>query len=62
VAFAGAGAVAHDWGDFSNSDAQPGGGAGLRLLLAKKNHINLRIDYAWGHGSTATYVGIGEAF
>jgi hypothetical protein len=62
VAFAGAGAVAHDWGDFGNSDAQPGGGAGLRLLLAKKNHINLRIDYAWGHGSTATYVGIGEAF
>jgi outer membrane protein assembly factor BamA len=62
VAFAGAGAVAHDWGDFGNSDAQPGAGAGLRLLLAKKNHINLRIDYAWGHGSTATYVGIGEAF
>jgi hypothetical protein len=62
VAFAGAGAVAHDWGDFGNSDAQPGGGLGLRFVLAKRNHINLRVDYAWGNGSTATYVSLAEAF
>lgn len=62
VAFAGAGAVAHTWDDFGNSQAQPGGGFGLRFVLAKRNHINLRADYSWGNGTTATYVSLGEAF
>ena len=62
VAFAGAGAVAHTWSDFGNSDAQPGGGLGLRFVLAKRNHINLRADYAWGNGSRATYISLGESF
>jgi hypothetical protein len=62
VAFAGAGAVAHTWSDFGNTQAEPGGGLGLRLVLAKSNHINLRADYAWGDGSKATYISIGEAF
>jgi outer membrane protein assembly factor BamA len=62
VAFAGAGAVAHTWQGFGNSRAEPGGGFGLRLVLAKKNHINLRADYAWGDGSHATYLSLGEAF
>lgn len=60
VAFAGAGAVGSDFGNFG--DAQPGGGFGLRFVLAKKNHINLRADYAWGNNSHASYVSIGEAF
>jgi outer membrane translocation and assembly module TamA len=62
VAFAGAGAVAHSWDDFGNSQAEPGGGFGLRFVLARRNHINLRADYSWGNGTTATYVSIGEAF
>ncbi|MEZ2346986.1 BamA/TamA family outer membrane protein [Terriglobus sp. RCC_193] len=62
TAFAGAGAVAHDWGGFSNSQAEPGGGLGLRFILAKRNHINLRMDYAWGDSSHAAYVSLGEAF
>lgn len=62
VAFAGAGAVAHDWGGFSDTPAEPGGGLGLRFVLAKRNHINLRADYAWGDRSKATYISIGEAF
>ena len=62
VAFAGAGAVAPNWGGFDNTEAHPGGGLGLRFLLAKRNHINLRFDYAWGENSRATYVSIGEAF
>jgi hypothetical protein len=62
VAFAGAGAVAPNWGGFDNTQAKPGGGLGLRFLLAKRNHINLRFDYAWGENSRATYVSIGEAF
>jgi outer membrane protein assembly factor BamA len=62
VAFAGAGAVAPTWGGFGNTDPEPGGGFGLRFLLAKKNHINLRADYAWGNNSHATYILLGEAF
>jgi len=62
VAFAGAGAVAHNWSDFSKSEAQPGGGFGIRLVLAKRNHINLRADFAWGNNSKASYVSLGEAF
>lgn len=62
TAFAGAGAVAHDWGGFGNSEAEPGGGFGLRFILAKRNHINLRFDYAWGDSSHAAYVSLGEAF
>jgi outer membrane protein assembly factor BamA len=62
VAFAGAGAVAHTWGGFGDTQAEPGGGFGLRFVLAKQNHINLRADYAWGNGSHATYVSLGEAF
>jgi len=62
AAFAGAGAVAHDWGGFGNSHAEPGGGFGLRFVLAKRNHINLRADYAWGDSSHAAYVSLGEAF
>jgi Omp85 superfamily domain len=62
VAFAGAGAVAHTWGGFGDTDAEPGGGAGLRFVLAKRNHINLRADYAWGNNSKAAYISLGEAF
>jgi hypothetical protein len=62
VAFAGAGAVAHTWGGFGSTQAEPGGGLGLRFMLAKRNHINLRADYAWGDGSHASYISLGEAF
>lgn len=40
VAFAGAGAVGSSFTSFGN--AEPGGGLGLRFVLAKRNHINLR--------------------
>lgn len=60
TAFAGAGAVGKTFGEMGS--AEPGGGLGLRYLLAKRNHINLRVDYAWGDSSHATYVSLGEAF
>ena len=60
--FMGAGEVTRHWSDFTWSNLRPGGGLGLRFVLAKINHINLRADYAWGKGSTAWYVGLGEAF
>ena len=62
VAFAGVGAVASDVSDLFEADALPSGGFGLRFLLEKKNHINLRVDFAWGDGQEAIYFGVGEAF
>ncbi len=60
VAFAGAGAVGKTFTQFGN--AEPGGGFGARFALAPKNHLNLRVDFAWGDNSRATYVSLGEAF
>ena len=60
--FMGAGEVARQWSDFTWNSLRPGGGLGLRFVLAKMNHINLRADIAWGKGSSAWYVGLGEAF
>ena len=62
VGFFGAGEVARKWEDFNTENILPGGGLGLRFLLAKMNHINVRVDYAWGKGSQTWYVGLGEAF
>jgi hypothetical protein len=62
VAFVGGGEVAPDFGSFTWHGIQPGGGAGLRFVLAKRNHVNLRVDYAWGKESSALYIGVAEAF
>lgn len=60
--FFGMGEVAKTFGDFNGSNLVPGGGIGLRYDLAKKNHLNLRADYAWGRDSRAFYMSVGEAF
>lgn len=60
--FIGGGQVAPDFGSFTSKDTLPGGGVGLRFLLAKRNHVNLRVDYAWGRRSNALYIGVAEAF
>jgi hypothetical protein len=62
VAFAGVGEVAKTFGDFNTSNLIPGGGVGLRFKLTKRNHLNLRADYAWGKDSRAFYMSVGEAF
>jgi len=63
VAFGGVGEVAPTFGDMNSENLLPSGGVGIRFLLAKENHINFRIDYAWGKsGSKGLYVGVGEAF
>ena len=62
VGFVGLGALAETLGDLGGSDVKPGGGVGVRFLLAKQNRINLRFDYAWGQDSSAFYIGLGEAF
>ena len=51
-----------DFGALNWNDALPGGGVGLRFTVAKRNHVNLRADYAWGKDSSAFYVSVLEAF
>ncbi len=38
------------------------GGAGLRFNAIRKDHLNIRLDYAWGKESTGLYLVFGEAF
>ena len=60
--FAGAGEAVPDFGALNWDDALPGGGVGLRFTVAKRNHVNLRADYAWGKDSSALYISVVEAF
>ena len=54
--------VARGWGDFRSDALLPGVGAGLRFTLDKKNHINYRVDYAFGRDGRTLSIGVGEAF
>jgi hypothetical protein len=60
--FGGGGEVVPDFERLNWNDALPSGGVGLRFTVAKRNHVNLRADYAWGKGSSALYVSVAEAF
>lgn len=62
VGFGGVGAVARDWNDFRSDELLPAAGVGLRFVLDKKNHINYRIDYAYGREGHTLSIGVGEAF
>jgi hypothetical protein len=63
VAFAGIGEVIPGAGQlFRSSNFLPAGGGGLRFMVSKKYHVNLRADFAAGRDSHALGLGIGEAF
>jgi surface antigen Omp85-like protein len=62
TAFVGAGEVAPSLGALTGDALLPGGGVGVRLTVAKRNHVNIRADYAWGENSHAFYIGVAEAF
>jgi Omp85 superfamily domain len=62
VAFFGVGEVAPNLGAFNNDNLKPGGGGGVRFTVAKKNHVNLRVDYAAGLQGGGVYMGVSEAF
>jgi hypothetical protein len=62
VAFFGVGEVAPKVGKFNADNLKPAGGAGVRYTLAKKSHVNLRVDYAIGLDGGGVYMGITEAF
>jgi len=62
VAFGGVGGVERTWGEFRTDQLLPAGGVGLRFNLDKKNHINYRIDLAFGREGRTLVIGVGEAF
>lgn len=62
VAFGGVGGTARRWNEFRSDQFLPAAGAGLRFKLDKKNHINYRIDFAFGREGRTISIGLGEAF
>ena len=62
VAFAGVGTVTPTLSELDNAEALPSVGLGLRLNIEETNHINFRVDFAWGKDQSALYIGVGEAF
>ena len=63
VGFGGVGAVAPGSDQFFRANhLLPGGGTGIRYMLSKKYHVNLRTDFAWGKDNFTWGVGVGEAF
>lgn len=60
--FVGMGQVAPDLGGFGVDRFWVAGGAGIRFLLASKQGLNIRADFAFGEGSTGFYLSLGEAF
>lgn len=63
VVFGGAGEVAHKMNSFNADNLRYAGGGGIRLMLNKKERLNIRIDYAVGNNRTkGLYFDIGEDF
>ncbi len=62
AAFVGVGQVAPEISGFGFDRFWVSGGGGLRFLLARKEGLNIRADFAVGEGSTGFYLSLGEAF
>jgi hypothetical protein len=60
--FFGVAEVAPTVGKFNAENMLPAGGVGLRYMVARKNHLNLRFDYGVGRDGGGFYMGLGEAF
>lgn len=62
VAFAGAGDVSRRFAEFYLNELKYSYGGGLRIMLSKKEKLNLRLDYGIGQHSSGFYFQLGEAF
>lgn len=62
VSFLGFGDVAHRVTEFRWSHLKYSTGFGLRFVLSKKDHTNIRLDLAYGRNSAYPAISIGEAF
>jgi hypothetical protein len=62
VAFVGLGEVVPGADKWRADHFLPAGGTGVRYMMSKKYHVNLRTDFAWGKDNFTWAVGVGEAF
>jgi hemolysin activation/secretion protein len=62
AAFVGAGAVAPSPFRLPDSPFMVAGGAGIRLLLDRREGLQVRLDYAFARGGGGFYIGAGDAF
>ena len=62
VGFGGVGAVSPAANKFRADHFLPAGGTGVRFLLSKNFHVNLRADFAWGKDNLTWSMSVGEAF
>jgi len=62
VGFGGVGQVTPGGDQLRVNHFLPAGGTGIRYMLSKKYHVNLRTDFAWGRDNFTWGVGVGEAF
>jgi len=60
--FAGVGTTSPNWSSVINRQYWPSYGAGIRFATVPKEKINLRLDYAFGRGTSALYITFAEAF
>jgi outer membrane protein assembly factor BamA len=62
VGFAGAGTVAGRFSELGSGDLKFSYGFGLRYLFDKKEKIRIRMDFAFGEGTSGFYFSVFEAF
>lgn len=65
VLFGGIGEVTNSFSNFAVNDLKYSIGTGLRLKIVKSENLNIRLDYAFGFGSSRDqnfYLGIAESF
>lgn len=62
VVFAGLGDVSPTLRGFELGNFRPSFGLGLRILIEKKENLNLRFDYGFGRKTSNSYFKVAEAF
>lgn len=62
TAFAGAGQVGRTIDDFGLNELHYSYGGGVRIMVQKKEKLNLRVDFGFGENSSGVYVILKEAF
>ncbi|MGD1847409.1 MAG: hypothetical protein ACFB10_18630, partial [Salibacteraceae bacterium] len=56
------GGVADEFENFALNEFRNTAGGGLRFLLDRKRHINIRLDAGFGKNTKGFYLNIAEAF
>jgi len=62
VGFGGLGGVIPGKDQLRTKQFLPAGGTGIRFLMSRKFHVNLRTDFAWGKDNFTWSMSMGEAF